>query len=120
MPADFILKSKYKQSWKLKIHDKEEREPPHVTIYGGGVKKWRWALREKRFMDKRPPHHEVHSEIIEEIKERWVEISYEWNLIHGNNPVKIDEEELKEYFESNSWNVKIKLDEYNKQVTISE
>ncbi|WP_299375192.1 hypothetical protein, partial [uncultured Kiloniella sp.] len=110
---------KYKNNWKLKIHDKEEREPPHVTIYGGGDK-WRWALREKRFMDKRPPHHGVHKDILDEIKERWVEISYEWNLIHADNPVHIDEDLLNDFFEEQGWNVDAKLEEYNKLLKENE
>lgn len=113
LPADIKLKCKYKDHWKLKIHDKEEVEPPHVTIYGPG-EKWRWDLRDKKFMDKEPPPRDVHKEIVKEVGERWVEISYEWNLIHADNPVDIDEDELLEFLKNKGPKAEDKLKEYKK------
>ena len=37
--------------WKVKIFDKENREPPHVTIVRG-LQKWRVNLRTGAFMDR--------------------------------------------------------------------
>lgn len=88
MPAVIPLKCRFRAHWKLRIHDLEEREPPHVTIYGEG-NAWRWDLRKRKFMDKWPPHHRVPNEIVEELEQRWTELAHHWNLIHGNNPVEI-------------------------------
>ncbi len=36
--------------WKVKIHDFERLEPPHVTIYRKR-RKWRLSLRDGTFLD---------------------------------------------------------------------
>jgi hypothetical protein len=41
--------------WKVKIRDKETREPPHVTIIRG-TDSWRIDLRTGQFMDAAPTH----------------------------------------------------------------
>jgi hypothetical protein len=40
-----------KAGWKVKIHDNERLEEPHITIYKK-MKKWRLGLRDKSFLDK--------------------------------------------------------------------
>ncbi|MCP5493943.1 MAG: hypothetical protein H7A23_05255 [Leptospiraceae bacterium] len=112
MPVVIKLKCRFRKHWKLRIHDLEEREPPHITIYGEGDK-WRWNLRKKCFMDKKPPYNGVHKEIVDEIEDRWIELSYEWNQIHADNPVEINEIDLKEFFKSKKWDVEEELQKYN-------
>lgn len=41
--------------WGMTIYGREEREPPHVTIKSpGGQRSYRWDLRKKRLMTKKP------------------------------------------------------------------
>ena len=54
MPIDFPLPTSLKKAgWKVKIREKETREPPHVTILRG-TQAWRVNLRTGEFMDTRP------------------------------------------------------------------
>ncbi len=57
-----------KARWKVKIRDKETREPPHATIIRG-TEAWRINLRTGQFMDSKPDPSEVPSEIIDIITE---------------------------------------------------
>jgi len=75
--------------WKVKIFDKENREPPHVTIVRGTVK-WRINLRSRKFMDRYPPPRDVPAEIIEAIFENWDLLIAEWDRSYPNNPVAGD------------------------------
>jgi hypothetical protein len=56
--------------WKVKIFDKENREPPHITIVRR-TEKWRINLRTGGFMDRFPPPREVADEVIEAIRDNW-------------------------------------------------
>lgn len=56
-----------KARWKVKIRDKETREPPHVTILRG-TDAWRIDLRTGEFMDASPDPSEVPKELIELVK----------------------------------------------------
>jgi hypothetical protein len=73
--------------WKVKIFDKENREPPHVTIVRGRDK-WRINLRTMSFMDERPTPRKVVSEVIQAIRENWNLFCAEWDEIHPENPVE--------------------------------
>jgi len=82
-----------KARWKVKIRDKETREPPHVTIIRG-TKAWRINLRTGAFMDTNPDPSEVSSAIIqlmteEETRQRLCDA---WDRMYPNNPVSGDDE----------------------------
>jgi hypothetical protein len=80
--------------WKVKIRDKETREPPHVTIIRG-TDAWRIDLRTGGFMDDSPDPSEVPEELIELIEEEanWQRLCDEWNKMYPNNPISGEETE---------------------------
>jgi hypothetical protein len=73
--------------WKVKIFDKENREPPHVTIIRGRDK-WRINLRTRAFMDRFPPERMVDDEVIQAIDDNWELFREQWDQIHPDNPVE--------------------------------
>lgn len=77
-----------KARWKVKIRDKEVREPPHVTILRGATA-WRIDLRSRAFMDADPDPAEVPHELIELIRTEssWRQLCSEWDKMYPNNPV---------------------------------
>ena len=77
------------QGWKVKIRDKEIREPPHVTILRKG-RPWRWDLRERRFMDKTPVPSDVPEELLAEIHENYPSLCEEWDKMYPTNPIRGD------------------------------
>jgi hypothetical protein len=83
-----------KARWKVKIRDKETREPPHVTIIRG-TDAWRIDLRSRDFMDADPDPAEVPEELIELIMDEttWEQLCDEWDKMYPNNPVSEDESE---------------------------
>lgn len=91
LPALIEVPNKYKNSWQFKIYDNEEMEPSHVTIRGPGGDVWRWALREKKFIQDPPPTYErdVPKDLVKELKKKWVENSRKWNNLPPHSPVKI-------------------------------
>jgi hypothetical protein len=80
--------------WKVKIRDKETREPPHVTVIRG-TQAWRINLRTGEFMDAEPDPKEVSEEIITLIKtpETWQQMCNEWDRMYPDNPVSGNDEE---------------------------
>jgi hypothetical protein len=80
--------------WKVKIRDKETREPPHVTIIRG-TDAWRIDLRTGEFMDDSPDPSEVPDELIELIEDEanWQLLCNEWDKMYPNNPVSGGEKE---------------------------
>jgi hypothetical protein len=88
LPLTAALK---KARWKVKIRDKETREPPHVTIIRGTVA-WRIDLRTGEFMDDSPEPSEVSKELIELIEDEdtWQQLCDEWDRIYPDNPVSED------------------------------
>ena len=82
-----------KARWKVKIRDKETREPPHVTIIRGTYA-WRIDLRSRKFMDADPDPSKVPEELIELITDEatWEQLCDEWDRMYPNNPVSEDEE----------------------------
>ena len=83
-----------KARWKVKIRDKETREPPHATIIRG-ADAWRINLRTGQFMDAKPDPSDVPSEIIDLIEEEetWQQLCNEWDGMYPNNPVSGEDEE---------------------------
>jgi hypothetical protein len=88
-----LTKALSKARWKVKIRDKEIREPPHVTIIRG-TDAWRIDLRSQGFMDAEPDPSEVPEELIELITEEttWQLLCDEWDKMYPSNPVSEDEE----------------------------
>lgn len=80
--------------WKVKIRDKETREPPHVTILRG-TEAWRINLRTGDFMDDAPDPSRVPAELIEFIRagETWQCLCVEWDRMYPDNPVADTETE---------------------------
>ncbi|MEX1039897.1 MAG: hypothetical protein WDZ51_04665 [Pirellulaceae bacterium] len=80
--------------WKVKIRDKETREPPHATIIHG-TRAWRIDLRTGEFMDSRPDPSEVPTELVNFIRQddTWQRLRREWDRMYPNNPVTESEDE---------------------------
>jgi len=72
----------------VKIREKENREPPHVTILRG-TRAWRINLRDGEFMDRTPDPEEVPSDLLEHVKreENWQVLCAEWDRKYPANPV---------------------------------
>ena len=92
MPYNLPLPGKLANSWRVKIYDNERLEPPHVTVVKGR-KSWRINLRTKEFMDDEPPPKEIHKEVARAVQDHWRLLQREWNRIHPNNAVDIEEGE---------------------------
>ena len=89
VPYNLLLPGTLRRArWKVKIRDKENREPPHVTILRGTLA-WRINLRTGEFMDQIPDPDEVPHEIICHIKadETWILLCEQWDLMYPTNPV---------------------------------
>lgn len=83
-----------KARWKVKIRDKETREPPHATIIRG-TSAWRINLRTGRFMDPCPDPADLPGDLVEFVMaaETWQRLCQQWDRMYPNNPVVGDEEE---------------------------
>jgi hypothetical protein len=87
MPYGLPLSKPLRQSgWKVKIHDLERLEPPHVTIYCR-MRKWRLALQTGNFLDRGDRWTQIDDEVREAIEAAWVTLQAEWDRIHPDNPV---------------------------------
>lgn len=89
MPFDLLLPPALRSArWKVKIRDKETREPPHVTILRG-TQAWRLNLRSGEFMDSQPDPTEVPDELVALVKdaENWQLLCDEWDRKYPTNPV---------------------------------
>lgn len=92
VPTEIRLPSDLKADrWKLKIRDKEAREPPHVTILRR-TDAWRINLRTHGFMDDHPRPDEVPEKLMTFVEENWQSICDKWNEKYPGNPVEGDEE----------------------------
>lgn len=80
--------------WKVKIRDKETREPPHVTIIRG-TDAWRIDERTGEFVDDSPDPSEVSDELIELIEgeANWKLLCDEWDKMYPDYPVSGEENE---------------------------
>ena len=79
--------------WKVKLRDKEIREPPHVTVIRG-TDSWRIDLRTGRFMDAVPDPAQIPPELIEIVRGdvNWRRLCQEWDHMYPQNPVLETEE----------------------------
>jgi hypothetical protein len=97
MPYEFKLPKHLKdQGWKVKISEKESREPPHVTIIRK-TDRWQFGLREKKFLQRKPPASDVPEELVEQIlKEENLKLLIEkWDAKYPENPVTSQTEKSK-------------------------
>jgi hypothetical protein len=92
MPYDLELPKHKKQAgWKVKIHDFERLEEPHVTIYRK-MRKWRLSLRSGGFLDRGDKWSQIDDEEVKvAIENAWETLQEEWNRIHPDNPVRGEE-----------------------------
>lgn len=83
-----------KGGWKVKIRDKETREPPHVTIIRR-ANAWRIDLRTREFMNDYPDPADVPGGLIELIHATatWQQLCDPWDRMYPENPVARDENE---------------------------
>lgn len=88
LPLPSALK---KAGWKVKIRDKESREPPHVTLIRG-ARAWRINLRTGEFMDAQPPSKDVPKDLLRHVEDSWEQLCAEWEQMYPDNPVSSDEE----------------------------
>jgi hypothetical protein len=94
VPFDLSLPVRFRRArWKVKIREKETREPPHVTILRG-TKAWRINLRTGEFMDPAPDPTDVPSGLLVYVtsEKAWKRLGEEWNKKYPNNPVEGVEE----------------------------
>ena len=82
-----------KRGWRVKIADKEIAETPHATVLFK-IKRWRWDLRNERFMDAAPPAREVSDEIVEFLKKKRLALCKAWDKMYGHNPVGVGKGKL--------------------------
>ena len=93
MPYVMLLLGALKQAgWKVKIHDSERLEPPHVTIYQK-MRKWRLSLRDGTFLDRGDRWSEIDDRVRMAIEREWKTLIAEWDEIHPDNPVFGEEDE---------------------------
>ena len=72
--------------WRVKIRDKEIREPPHVTVIRKTIA-WRIDLRTRQFMDTRPNPSDIPPELIRIVEYHWTLVCQQWDAMYPNNPV---------------------------------
>jgi hypothetical protein len=91
LPLTAALK---KARWKVKIRDKESREPPHVTIIRG-TDAWRIDLRTGAFMDDSPDPSDVPAEVIGLIRGEatWQQLRDQWDRLYPDNPIAGEDDE---------------------------
>ncbi len=88
MPYSLPLSQPLRQAgWKVKIHDLERLEPPHVTIYCK-MRKWRLSLRTGTFLDLGDKWSQIEEGVREAIEGGWTILQQEWDRIHPGNPVQ--------------------------------
>ncbi len=93
MPVELRLPIGLRQArWKVKIQEKESREPPHVSILRG-TSKWRINLRTGECMDRRPQLSDVPQDLIDILKANWDWLCQQWDAKYPDNPVMGDEDE---------------------------
>ena len=77
--------------WKVKIQDKENREPPHVSILRG-TDKWRINLRTREFMDRKPDPSELPDDLLDFVRDNWDWACENWDEMYPDNPVESEEQ----------------------------
>lgn len=94
MPFAFALPDVFRKArWKVKIRDKETREPPHVTILRD-TRAWRINLRTGEFMDGQPDPSDVPEPLLAHLRQptNWLLLLKEWDRKYPSNPVAVQED----------------------------
>ena len=78
--------------WTAKIHDREQLEAPHITIYSPDGRKWRWSLREPGFLDTDPDPRHVHRDVVATLELNLGLMCDEWDARFPENPVHAKED----------------------------
>lgn len=89
MPFELSLPPHLKRArWRVKIREKETREPPHVTILRR-TQAWRLNLRTGEFMDSEPDPRDVSPEVLDHVtaEHNWRRLCDEWDKKYPNNTV---------------------------------
>jgi hypothetical protein len=81
-----LFKGLRQTGWKVKVHDFERLEPPHVTIYCKR-RKWRLSLRVGTFLDRGDKWSQIDEKIRAAVRAAWERLQEEWDRIHPDNPV---------------------------------
>lgn len=95
MPFDLMIPAGFRKArWKVKIREKENREPPHVTVMRDTLA-WRIDLRTGQFMDRQPDPEDVPAELVAHIKKAgsWRLLCEQWDRKYPSNPVRGESEE---------------------------
>jgi hypothetical protein len=71
--------------WKLKIRDQEGREDPHITFIRGTTT-YRWNLRTRDFMDRKPDPGDVPDHLVEIANNHHGLLVLEWARMYPENP----------------------------------
>ena len=87
-----LIQALRQAGWKVKIHDSERLEPPHVTIYEK-MRKWRLSLRDGTFLDRGDKWSQIDDQVRQAIEDNWQVLIEEWDAIHPDNPVFGEEDE---------------------------
>lgn len=85
-----LIQALRQAGWKVKIHDFERLEPPHITIYRKR-RKWRLSLRDGNFLDRGDKWSQIDEQVRMAIEAAWDVLSAEWDAIHPDNPVRSQE-----------------------------
>lgn len=89
MPFSLTLSDSLRQAgWKVKIHDFERLEPPHVTVYRR-MRSWRLSLRSGDFLDLGDRWSQIDEGVKAAIQSGWTGLQMEWDRMHPDNPVAI-------------------------------
>lgn len=75
-----------KRGWKLKIRDRERVEPPHITLILK-TESWRFGLREKSFLDRKPDPDRIPGDLLAYLLEHYMDYVEGWNALYPHNPV---------------------------------
>lgn len=95
MPIELSLPKSLRQArWKVKIREKETREPPHVSILRT-TNTWRIDLRTGAFMDREPDPSQVPEELVRLIREEstWKRLCEQWDAKYPDNPISSAEDQ---------------------------
>ncbi len=89
-----LSKVRREAGWKVKIHDEEGPEEPHVTVYRKR-RRWRVALRVNpgRFLDKGDKWSQLDKEVQTAIEKNWDDLRQAWDKRNPHNPVSSDGDE---------------------------
>lgn len=93
MPYSLDLEHVLAQAgWKVKIHDAEGPEEPHVTIYKK-LRRWRLSLRTAEFLDQGDKWSQIHKKVRAAIENEWHTIQDEWDRLHPHNPISSEDDD---------------------------